>query len=179
VKKRKGKGKKMSNKVKMLIITGLWLFMAVVFVVFNEKIFLTGDEIRLKVKPVDPSDPLRGQYVRLEFDISKVPLASYDKGGELSYDKTVYVKLVQNADGISVVDDVTRKKPGKGVFYIRGKAGYIRGWGEERYVLINYGIENFFTSQKEAKNLEKRLVKGGIARVKVDKNGHAKVIKIE
>ena len=62
----------MNNKTKTLIILGFWLVLAFIFVAANEKVFLFGEEIRLKVKPVDPRDLLRGQYVALKYDISEI-----------------------------------------------------------------------------------------------------------
>lgn len=64
----------MNNKTKMLIIIGFWLFLALFAVMQNEKIFFAGDEILLKVQPVDPRDFLRGQYVQLKYDIGTIPV---------------------------------------------------------------------------------------------------------
>ena len=69
----------MNNKTKTLIILGFWLVLALFFVAINEKVFLTGDEIRLKVKPVDPRDLLRGQYVALNYDISEIQVKKSTK----------------------------------------------------------------------------------------------------
>ena len=83
----------MNNKTKTLIILGFWLVLAFIFVAANEKVFLFGEEIRLKVKPVDPRDLLRGQYVALKYDISEIQVK---KSEDFERGKTVYVSLKED-----------------------------------------------------------------------------------
>lgn len=168
----------MGNKTKTLIILGFWLILALFFVGINEKVFLTGDEIRLNVKPVDPRDLLRGQYVALNYDISEIQVG---KNADFKRDETVYVTLIKEGE-IYVAQSVYKFKPSKNP-YIKGKVDFIRRtYGNNKSLdtlIIKYGIENLFTKEKEAKDIEKRLQKGGIAVIKLDKSGSAKVLKVE
>ncbi|MCX4274642.1 MAG: GDYXXLXY domain-containing protein [Candidatus Gastranaerophilales bacterium] len=168
----------MGNKTKTLIILGFWLILALFFVGINEKVFLTGDEIRLNVKPVDPRDLLRGQYVALNYDISEIQVG---KNADFKRDETVYVTLIKEGE-IYVAQSVYKFKPSKNP-YIKGKVDFIRRtYGNNKSLdtlIIKYGIENLFTKEQEAKDIEKRLQKGGIAVIKLDKSGSAKVLKVE
>ena len=61
-----------------------------------------GREIVLKVEPVDPLDLLRGDYVRLGYEISSIPVSRItniapDKGWSDSSD--VHVRVKKGADG--------------------------------------------------------------------------------
>lgn len=168
----------MGNKTKTLIILGFWLILALFFVGINEKVFLTGDEIRLNVKPVDPRDLLRGQYVALNYDISEIQV---EENADFKRGETVYVTLIKEGE-IYAAQDVYKFKPSKNP-YIKGKVDFIR-WNyrtntDYKTLSIKYGIENLFTKEKEAKDIEKRLQKGGIAVIKLDKSGSAKVLKVE
>lgn len=173
----------MNNKTKIIAILGFWLFIAFALVLFHEKVFLTGQTIGLKVHPIDPSDLLRGQYVRLEYDISKIPVRKIEgfkvKGGD-----NVYITLKAASDGVYTVKSVHTTRPKKDELYIAGKVRYV-GWNSKlgkdyRDLNINYGIENYFTNQKEAKRLEKELAKnGGIATIVLDKRGNARIINVK
>ena len=154
----------MGNKTKTLIILGFWLILALFFVGINEKVFLTGDEIRLNVKPVDPRDLLRGQYVALNYDISEIQV---EENADFKRDETVYVTLIKEGE-IYAAQSVYKFKPSKNP-YIKGKVDFIRRtYGNNKSLdtlIIKYGIENLFTKEQEAKDIEKRLQKGGIAKV--------------
>src|SRR5690606_14422471 len=62
-----------------------------------------GSEVTLSVEPVDPRDLLRGDYVTLAYNISRVPA---DLFGEMAEergdedDRTVYVRLKADDDGV-------------------------------------------------------------------------------
>ena len=168
----------MNNKTKTLIILGFWLVLAFIFVAANEKVFLFGEEIRLKVKPVDPRDLLRGQYVALKYDISEIQVK---KSEDFERGKTVYVSLKE--DGKPCTAQGIHKIKPSGNPYIKGKIDFIkhnyRQNVDYKTLSIEYGIENLFTKEKEAKNIEKRLQNGGIAVIKLDKSGNAKVLRVE
>ncbi len=169
----------MSNKTKTFIILSFWLILALFFVAVNEKVFLTGDEIRLKVQPVDPRDFLRGQYVSLNYDISRIDVK---KSEDFKTDDTVYVTLQKEGETYAAKRGFA-EKPAE-IPFIKGRVYYIQwNYGDDKkdYKTLNvkYGIENLFTKEKEAKDIEKRLTKGGIAVIKLDKQGNAKVLRVE
>lgn len=168
----------MNNKTKLIVISCFWLILALIMIFVNEKIFLTGKSIDLAVHPIDPNDLLRGQYVRLEYDISKIKLKH---NFELKNNDTAYVSLVKDPDtNIYNFKNISKTRP-ENDLYIKGKIhriynSYRRNSDYNFEIYINYGIENFFTNEKEAKRLESELSKkGGIATVIVDSNGNARV----
>jgi len=168
----------MNNKIKTFAVLCFWLILALCFVAVNEKIFLAGDEIRLKVRPVDPRDFLRGQYVQLKYDISSVDA---EKNTDFKSKDKVYTVLQKEGE-IYTFKEILANKPVNGP-YIKGEVKYIR-WNynndkDYKTLEIKYGIESLFTKEKEAKDIEKRLAKGGIAVIKLDKSGNAKVLRVE
>ncbi len=65
-------------------------------------ILRSGKEVLLKVEPVDPRDLLRGDYVALGYDISRIPtrlIANIPAGQTRSDDTPITVRLSKGVDG--------------------------------------------------------------------------------
>ncbi|MBW1792476.1 MAG: GDYXXLXY domain-containing protein [Deltaproteobacteria bacterium] len=132
----------------------------------------TGEEIRLKVIPVDPRSLFRGNYARLNYEVSSVQGKDLLENKELRSGEIVYVKLKPGADGLYVFDGVGLNKPGSAPF-IRGRIqGKHFRRNSERFD-IRYGIEAYFAPKKKALALEKELRGGGVAVIMVAGNGKA------
>ncbi|MBI5394903.1 MAG: GDYXXLXY domain-containing protein, partial [Verrucomicrobia bacterium] len=121
-----------------------------------------GETIRLKVEPVDPRNLMRGDYVILSYDISRVPKDGiegipdakdtswrYWSRDQWMEERIVYVRLEPTADGKlwrGVKTSIHQPASGK---FIRGK--YVRQWGSPR---IQFGIEAFYVEEGAGKKLE-------------------------
>jgi uncharacterized membrane-anchored protein len=109
-----------------------------------------GETVVLRVRPVDPRDFFRGDYVTLAYDINGVPPAGIEgdplqwQGGRLNrVDYPVYVTLEPEADGVHwrpARASVHRPASGK---YIRGR--FLNGQ-------LRFGIEAFYV--QEGRGLE-------------------------
>ncbi len=129
----------------------------------------TGKEIRLKAVPVDPRSLFRGNYARLNFEISSIDAQAFD-GKKPRAGEFIYIKLKPGADGLHVFDGAGMEKPGSGTF-IRGR---IESAGlQNKRIPVRYGIEAYFAPVKTALALERQLRKGGIAVVMIAANGKA------
>ena len=62
----------MKRKNIFLLIGIFWLIIIGGFVAYQEFTLKTGQEVLLKVQPVDPRDLFRGDYVVLRYDITRV-----------------------------------------------------------------------------------------------------------
>jgi len=65
-------------------------------------ILRNGKEVLLKVQPVDPRDLLRGDYISLNNNISRIPvklIANIPQGASSSDDTSIVVRLKKGADG--------------------------------------------------------------------------------
>lgn len=74
-------------KYKLLIAIGVQFFLLFLVIFLNLAITTSGKEILLKVRPVDPRDWLRGDYVTITYDISRLEADNVRDG------QTVYVYL--------------------------------------------------------------------------------------
>ncbi len=127
----------------------------------REWVLRTGRIVQLRTAPVDPNDPMRGDYQRLSYEISSVPRALC-RGAVLKWldqspksdavrDRRVYAWLTVGADGMAELAGLSDRAPTDGL-YLRGRVEWIYG----DVVNVRYGIEALFQSQKRAKEFEDR-----------------------
>lgn len=119
-----------------------------------------GAEVLLKVQPVDPRDLLRGDYVRLGYDISSIPASMFVPAvsGDGDYiERPVWVLLRPGADGVFAAqaasfDRAALPQPAAGEVVIAGRAeGQPAAGGSAS---VSYGIERFYLPEGEGKPIE-------------------------
>ena len=136
------------------IIVVIWALLAGGITAYNENLLRKGEEILLKVSPVDPRDFLRGDY-----EINTAPESSKLRGD-------VYVILNKNSDKTFGIKEITNKKPENTIF--------LRGEKHGRRITYK-GIQQYFVKEGNGREMEKKLLQGGIAKVSVDRNGYARI----
>lgn len=127
-------------------------------------ILRNGQEIVLEVRPVDPRDLLRGDYVILGYNISTVPadlFAEPPSEASLSNERDVYVRLREGENGIwqpvaARLDAPVEAAPAEGEVDIRGQANPL--WFEDATdVSVEYGIERFYVPEGEGRAIEQDM----------------------
>jgi uncharacterized membrane-anchored protein len=120
-----------------------------------------GKEIKIKTKPVDPTDLLYGDYVTLNFDISNVPISKWE-GKASSFDRgqrSVYVILEKNKEGYFTVSSVTSDKPDVSNNQVVLRAQAEKTWsGNNAFdqLHITYGFERYYVQENTGKELEQQ-----------------------
>lgn len=162
---------------------------------------MTGKEIQLETKPIDPTDLFRGDYVTLSYQAEEVHESKLDKKikeyflqeESKSYGSkplVVYSILERNREGIYEVKKVVMEKPKSGL-YLKGKIVYLwlrtdeeirkNAKTEEEFqeekaqqnARIHYSLDNFFVAENTGRALERATNQGkAVATVKV-RDGHA------
>lgn len=134
----------------------------------------TGDEIRLKTIPVDPRSLFRGNYARLEYDISRLSASRFPGDKKLRQGEVVYVLLEPGEGGIHQLSGASLEKPEEGIF-LRGRIS--SGWWRDSQssYRVKYGIEAFFAPKEKALGLESDLRNGGVAVVMVSGGGRVRL----
>jgi uncharacterized membrane-anchored protein len=137
-----------------------WIIMA------RAAVLRDGREILLKVEPVDPRDLLRGDYVRLGYEISQVPVGLLvDKPAGRSTtqaDEAISVRLHRGDDGYWRVISARLGRPpwtyttGMDVELLGSVyAGQtLDGSGTLR---VDYGIERFYLPEGAGKPIERDM----------------------
>lgn len=123
----------------------------------------TGQPVLLKTAPIDPWDPLRGEYVTLNYEISRfeggnVPMAGtpYQSG------QTVWVVL-QKGEPYWTAVRLSASRPqdlSAGQVALRGRVlYYYADMGPDRKVevALRYGIERFYVPEGQGREIENRF----------------------
>jgi uncharacterized membrane-anchored protein len=120
-------------------------------------ILRNGKEVLLKIEPVDPRDLLRGDYIILGYEISRIPvkmIANIPAGKFSSDDTSIVVRLKKGADGYWMPTTAWfGKAPTPAAADEADIAGHVaEGWdlrGEGMTIAPDYGIERFYLPEGE------------------------------
>lgn len=145
-----------------LVIAALQILVLAFMAGQREWIARTGTPLVLRTAPIDPNDPMRGAYVRLDYEISAVPaVLCRDAAAEWTKttdyremqklrDRTVYAALTINEHGIAELVSLSDVRPGTGPF-LRGRVVTADSSG----VRARFGIEALFMSGEAAQRTER------------------------
>ena len=129
----------------------------------------TGQEVHIRTMPVDPRSLFRGNYARLNYDISRIPVIDVSEDKPLRAGEVVYVSLREGKDGLYEYEGAGLDRPKEGLF-IRGRVQE-RSQAPSGNIRVRYGIEALFAPPEKALALEKELSRKGIAVVMLAGNG--------
>ena len=179
----------LKTRQRLVLFAGVALqaIVLVSMVVLHALPYVVGDRILLKVVPVDPRDMFRGDFVVLNYEISRLPAegipgiqpyqfwwsrhANQTAGTE---DRTVYVTVEPEAEGRhwhAVKYSTERPATGK---YLRGT--YAAGnFGNT----LQFGIEAYYVEEGLGKDLERlRNSRQLSAEIAVAPWGQAKLVRL-
>lgn len=129
------------------------------WMVIDRSILLkTGREIVLPVRPVDPRDLFRGEYVRLGFDVANVPVKLLE-GARPVGNSAFYVTIEQQGDEWKPVR-ITASRPrdvAPNQMVLKARPVFRFPAAEQNHiqtVLARYGIERYYVPQGEGPRLE-------------------------
>ncbi|NVK33373.1 MAG: GDYXXLXY domain-containing protein [Rhodobacteraceae bacterium] len=111
---------------------------------------MSGREATLAVRPVDPRDLLRGDYVIINLAISEIPSEIAASLGTVKRNETIYVGLTPDTSGVARVSSVSRSRDGAGELAIKGTV-FSRSNDALR---MNYGIDAFYVAEGTGKVIE-------------------------
>jgi len=125
----------------------------------REYILRNGKIIYLRTAPIDPRDLFRGDYVRLNYEISSIPAGNLPRGdaAKMTKGEKVYVNLKESSNGLYELDRISESKPREGI-YLVGRSPY--DYWYQRFghpLMLNYGIEAYFVQQGRGREIEQRL----------------------
>ena len=149
-------------KVKLALFVAALQVLGLAFMAGQrEWISRTGTPLVLRTAPVDPNDPMRGAYVRLDYEISHVPAAlcsgetaKWTKSTDYREmqglrDRVVYAAFAINPHGIAELTSLSDTPPDNNP-YIKGRVQSVSTDG----IQVRYGIEALFMSKKAAVRTE-------------------------
>ena len=153
---------KMKQSRRLVVGLAVLLGIACTFILYLSWPLLTGTTVILKTQPIDPFDVFRGQYMTINYEISRLDLPSEAKDGD-----AIYVSLKEGDDKIWHADKVRLSKPESGVF-IKGTAKH--SW---RGLSVEYGIEQYFFERNAEVPWRNLQIKA-----KIDSSGQARIVEL-
>ena len=146
---------------KSFVILAVFLQLIVLAYMAGEREYIlhSGKVIHLRTAPIDPRDMFRGDYVRLSYEISRIPvnrLDGVDSAGKLNKGDKIYVSLKEGPNGLYELAAAGLEKPANGI-YLVGRLPYpYRTLRASNPIWINYGLEAYFVEQGKGRAIEKR-----------------------
>jgi len=144
---------------RLIIILAAIIVIASGVILYLSLPLLTGETVVLKTQPVDPFDMFRGQYLTINYEISRVNLPENTTEG-----KTVYVSLKEGDDKIWHAEKISLSKPESGIF--------IRGTAKQSWRGVEYGIEQYFFER------DAHIPRMDSVKVKIDGSGQARIVEL-
>lgn len=174
---------KMTKLARFIIAIVLQIIVIFTIIILKLSVLAGGTEIFLRITPVDPTSPLRGDYVTFRYDISNID-SYYLNGLQVRNGDTVYV-ILRNEGKYWGVESVKFDKP-IDVIFIKGRVtsgGSLGGRGRMLAALphilddtdniqVTYGIEEYFIPEGKGRNFN-FWNKEAAAGIVVDEDGNA------
>jgi uncharacterized membrane-anchored protein len=127
----------------------------------REYVAATGIVVRLRTAPIDPRDLFRGDYVRLRYEASIVPLVRTSPDVAEMVKKhasgdTVYALLANGEGGLAEVTGLSTIRPDSGIF-LKGRLAqpWQFGIAIPNAAAVEYGIEAYYLQQGKGIEFEK------------------------
>ena len=158
-----------SHRAPLLFLVAALALVPLGYAGWSELQLHRGRHVLVAVHPVDPIDPLRGEYVALGYPFSNVRVRGAHEGD------TVYLPLHRSGAGTwSGARNATIARPDGGVF-LRGRVEYAWSGGAD----VRYGIESFYVRQGTARRYEDaNAARSLYADVVVGPDGHARLAEL-
>ena len=176
----------MNLGLRIVIVIALQSAALLVMVGMKQYTLSTGAPIVLKTEPIDPRSLFRGDYVRLNYAISRLPI---DKlAGDRTFERgdTIYVLLRQGEEFWEAVSLHHAPPPvAQKQIAIKGRVEFINQQNFLRQstpvdpiktINVKYGVENYFVPEGEGRVLERPKPGETVSiRLVVDRNGNAAI----
>lgn len=183
-----------SRNTKFIAAIILQVVIVLAIILFKVAIIGGGTNVLLRIEPVDPRDPLRGDYVTFQYTISNINQYML-KNETMRKGDTVYVPLRKSGKYWHVNRFVQKDKPSGDQLFIKGVVTHgdspatpvlveerdMRGSAvppvptidfQRRSLRVSYGIEEYFIPEGVGMNFNFRS-RDSSALVAIDRNGNA------
>lgn len=168
-----------SNRRRWLLALLVFLQIAVLagMAISNAAVGWYGRQVTLQTEPVDPRDLFYGDYVILNYEISRLDSSLWREAELPDSRDRVYVKLRSPAgqEGIYDAVAISRERPEtiEDEVVLRGQVGY----ASEREIQIRYGLERYYVPEGTGQAIEEQRV-GMKVKVSIAPWGQARLMEL-
>lgn len=132
-----------------IIVVIAQLFIPAQMILNQESILKTGKAYKFKTQPVDPSDPFKGKYINLNYDIN-----SYKTNDSLwERNEPIYVYLTKDSLGYASIETVSRVLlPKNNNDYVKANSGWYTNYS--KVLNIKYPFTKYYMEETKAYDAE-------------------------
>ncbi len=129
-----------------VLLAAVQLYIPAEMIFAYEDVLSTGKEFKFKTRPIDPNDPFRDKYIRLDMEESSFLI---DSTREWNHQNSVFVLIKEDSLGFAMIVDVTENEPTSGDYL---KAPAYRSFisDEGRVIYIDYPFERYYMEESKA-----------------------------
>ncbi|MCY7409645.1 MAG: GDYXXLXY domain-containing protein [Chitinophagales bacterium] len=137
--------------IALLIVAVAQLFVPSKMIMDHESILVKGNEFKFKTEPIDPADPFRGKYIRLNFEATE-----FNVGKEADWEsrETVYVILENDEKGFAKIINVAKEIPAVEMQYVKATVSYLSQEDSVNTLWIKYPFDKFYMEESKAPDAE-------------------------
>lgn len=140
-----------------LAVVAAQLYVPTQMILDQEDVLQTGTPFRFETEPVDPTDPMRGKYIRLRFKENKFQIEDVENWER---NEKIYVVIKNTSNSYAKIVNVVKEKPSANTPYIKAKVDQVYDYNEDdKHIQIEYPFTRFYMEEskaKEAENLAQR-----------------------
>lgn len=148
--------------VAALVVSALQIGFLSWIIAGRAAVLRNGPEVLLKVEPVDPRDLLRGDYVRLGYEIANFPAGLVVNAPDrslLTEAGPMFVRLGRDADGYWRPRAASMQKPFEyapppGAVDLRGTIGSGNSLAPDATLWVDYGLSRYYLPEGAGKPIE-------------------------
>ena len=131
-----------------MIVVLIQLFVPAKMIFDRENVLATGTEYKFKTQPVDPSDPFRGKYITLNYEMDKAK----SKGLSWERGETILVYIDRDSLGYAKIHDVSKGELSIDKDYIEAKVTW--NYGDSSIVNFELPFDRYYMEESKAKPAE-------------------------
>lgn len=140
---------------KSIYITLLFLLFAVQFFVPAQMIYQqedaldTGTAYKFKTQPIDPTDPFRGKFIVLNYDMDSFET---EEEGWNDYSGNVFVYLKTDTEGFAAIKTVSKTILDTSDDYLIAESSY--NYNNDKTVYFDLAFDRFYMNENKAYDAE-------------------------
>ncbi len=140
------------NSKKVLISVFILVALAQLFapakmILDRENVLNTGKEYKFKTAPIDPSDPFRGKYIRLNFDDNTIEVQNEE---DWVARENIYVLLTTDSSGFAKIKSVSKDEKIYSQDFLKAKVSQVNG----NILSIEYPFNRYYMEESKAYDAE-------------------------
>lgn len=133
--------------VVFILVALAQLYIPARMILNQEEVLNSGTDYKFRTAPIDPTDPLRGKYITLNFENNTINIQNQD---DWLTGETVYVLLKKDSNGFAVIQSVSKTKIESTKEYLKTKVSGVN----QNELVVKYPFDRYYMEESKAADAE-------------------------